>query len=379
MTTVYEADDNVLFGPETDDEDEQNKMDHEVDDVDDDEEEEEESVGNERARPAKRPRSELNKNKILKKMLESAQKTGKQVESRFQTGQRSWCEKQEPLEPRVSKKKKIKLPNRIEHCTEAILVNDDDLEKREKRADECKIKREIGVRETRFYPFYTGACSNTQEFYSNRTDLACMWCTEAFDCVPIAKPHAYSNSKGAFYVGGQFCSFQCLLADAKVRGKRPLACHMMKSVYGISFKEMMQIRDAPSPLVLEKFGGVMSIKAYRETCKLKKSKIKTLALPFIPFCAGMEEVTSMTTTIYEYGNEERVKRVVNASIVMSQPIPISHQRSSGLSMQRTKLAQMPTLKQQIAQAENTLRLERSAATKAKGKGKKTLMDFMKIK
>lgn len=376
MTTTYEADDNVLFGPETDDEDEQNKMDHEVDDVDD---EEDESVEDERARPAKRPRSEMNKNKILKKMLESARKTGKQVEARFHNGQKSWCEKQEPLAPRAPPKKKITLPNRMEHCTEAILVNDDDLDKREKRADECKIKREVGVRETRFYPFYVGACSNTQEFYSKRTDLACMWCTEPFDCVPIAKPHSYSNSKGAFYVGGQFCSFQCLLADAKVRGKRPLACHMMKSVYGVSFGEIMQIRDAPSPFLLEKFGGVMSIKAYRGTCKLKKSKIKMLALPFIPFYAGMEEVTSMKTTIYEYGNEERVRRVVNASIVMSQPVPISNHKSTGLSMQRTKLAQMPTLKQQIAQAENTLRLERSAAAKAKGKGKKTLMDFMKIK
>lgn len=380
MTSTYEVDNNALFGPETDDEDEQNKMDHEIDDPGDDDEDgrDDTSVLEERARPSKRPRSELNKNKILKKMIESAKKTSDAMRAMDRSGQISWSEKEAPLSPRKEVKQKKFINNRIDHCTEAILVHDDDLEKREKASDTCKIQRDICVKQTRFYPFFTGSAANTQEFYTKRTDLMCMWCTEPFGTIPIPRPYSYSRSKQAFYVGGQFCSFQCMLADAVRCRRKPLACHMMKSVYKVPFAEIGEMSPAPNPLLLEKFGGVMTIKAFRGTSLTKGVKTRSIRLPFMPLSAGIEEVQRMTTTIYEYGNEEKVRKVVNASIVMSQPIPLTLARGNS-NMQRTKLAQMPTLQQQIAQAENTLRLERSSETKKKASKKKTLRDFMKIK
>lgn len=367
-------DDHVLFGAETDDEDEDNKMDHEVEDPGD-EEEPAPSV------PVQvtHPRTDLAKSKIFKKMLEQSKrriKTGGQTNEEKAVA--SWCAKEEesiPV-PRPTKKRP-RIENKSKYCTSAILVKEDDLEKRAdgSKHEGHKIVRDIHVKQTRFFPFFTDAAHGPQGFYSVPTDLVCVWCTEQFDTVPVPLPVSYSKSRDAFRVGGQYCSTQCMMAKAGQCNLRPVAAHMLKSVYKIPFAKTEFYEPAPSPMLLKKFGGVMTIEMFRNTLSIPNIRHREINLPFIPLSAGIEEIQNVRSTIYEYGDEDKVQRVVNAKFNQCRPIHLSTLVSS--KMQKTKFASLPTLQEQIIQSERKLRLQREPDTVQKKK--RTLKDFMSLR
>lgn len=368
-------DDHVLFGAETDDEDEDNKMDHEVDDPVDEEE-----VDPSALQPvSSHPRTDMVRSKIFKKILEQSKKIGNMKRSSKKLAQASWCAKEEELTPprKTPPKKRFKLNDKAEYCAEAILVKENDLENRQggESKEGHKIVRDIHVKQTRFFPFFTDSAHGAKEFYSVPTKLACIWCTEQFDTVPIPLPFSYSKSREAFRVGGQYCSTQCMIAKAGEKGLRPVASHMLKSVYKIPFGKKEFYEPAPSPLLLEKFGGVMTIEMFRNTLSIPNICHREIMLPFIPLSAGIEEIQSIKSTIYEYGDEDKVQRVVNARFNQSRPIHLSNLMPS--KMQKTKFASLPTLQEQISQSERKLRLQREPSTVQKKK--RTLKDFMNLK
>ena len=367
-------DDHVLFGAETDDEDEDNKMDHEVDDPGDEEEVEPlvpEPVSS-------HPRTEL-PSKVFKKMLEQSKKIGDMKRSSTKLARASWCAKDEDLAPSKQKrpKKRIRVNDKAEYCAEAILVKENDLENRggDENKEGHKIVRDIHVKQTRFFPFFTDSAHGAKEFYSRCTKLACIWCTEQFDTVPFPLPFSYSKARDAFRVGGQYCSTQCMMAKAGVNGLRPVASHMLKSVYKIPFGKKQFYEPAPSPMLLEKFGGVMTIEMFRNTLSIPNIHHREIMLPFIPLSAGIEEIQSIKSTIYEYGDEDKVQRVVNARFNQSMPIHTHTLMPS--KMQKTKFASLPTLQEQIHQSERKLRLQREPTIALKKK--RTLKDFMNLR
>ena len=369
-------DDHVLFGAETDDEDEDNKMDHEVDDPVDEEEETPPSA----PAPVSHPRTDIAKSKIFKKMLEqSKRKISNGQTNSEKAAVASWCSKEDEniSAPRPTKKKRARAESKTLYCADAILVKEDDLEKRGAKGkhEGHKIVRDIHVKQTRFFPFFTDAAHGPKGFYSVPTDLVCIWCTEQFDTVPIPLPASYSKSRDAFRVGGQYCSTQCMMAKAGQRNLRPVASHMLKSVYKIPFAKTEFYKAAPSPMLLKKFGGVMTIEMFRNTLSIPNIHHREINLPFIPLSAGIEEIQNVRSTIYEYGDEEKVQRVVNARFNQCRPIHLSALVSS--KMQTTKFASLPTLQEQIHQSERKLRLQREPHTAQKKK--RTLKDFMSLR
>lgn len=375
--------DRVLFGQETDDEDEDNKADHEVEDPGDEDDPEEEGDQNDEI--SDEPKLKKFKpdppNKRILKLMDQAKKTGKMIKAAHESGKVAYDDRKS--DKRIKKTKlppsrpKFLLGAQPSFGTEAILVNDDDLKKRVvEKGKEHKIQREIGVKQTRYLPFFTNSSRDVDGFYKKGTHLACIWCTEAFDTIPIPMAYSYSRSKEVFTVGGQYCSFQCMIAKAMQERRKPICAHMMKSVYKIPFAAQEFYRPAPDPMLLDKFGGPMTIDEFRGTLEIPNIKHRKIQLPFIPLSAGLEEIQSMTSTIYEYGDEEKVKRVVKASIIHSNPI--HHTNVGQGKVQKAKFAHMPTLQEQILQSERKLRLQRKPEEDTKKKKKRTLRDFMSI-
>jgi hypothetical protein len=278
----------------------------------------------------------------------------------------------------IEKKKEKQLPNSLcKSMRDPIHIAEDDMDKRVENVDECKIERNIWVKRTRYFPFNVKANHDLKLFYTTPTSLCCMWCTEQINRIPIPMPMSFSKPLNAFYVFGQYCSCQCMIAKADTEGKRPMARHMLGTAYGVPYAT--PINPAPSPYVMQKYGGSMTNEQYRATFLSAKLKTSLIRLPFVPFAAGIEEIEKIKTVIYEYGDESKVARVVNASLVISRPSAI--QTSNPRKMQRSKFSKLPTIEEQIAQSERKLRLERQDAglTDSNKPKPRTLKDFMRVK
>ena len=359
MSSTEEED---LFGPETDDDDTLPPP----------------------AKKTKRvAKKKKKKNAFMTKLMKQAKSmadTNRAIEAAVRAHRQT---EEEPLPPRPEvSRKRPRLSNEVcGNLQDPILVREDDLEKRESAPPTlAKIQRDIWVKRTRYYPYNVECNHDLNKFYTTPTDLCCMWCTLPVNAVPIAMPMKYSKCMDAFYVTGQVCSIACLMANASKKGLKPLTSFFLSRVYGIRYDSPM-LKCAPNPHVLTKFGGPMSEEAYRSSLYLKELKFTDIVLPFVPFAAGIEEVERVRTVIYEYGDEDKVKRVVNSNIVVSRPTPIEN--ISSKKMQVSKFSKMPTLEEQIALSERKLRLQmQETGMDENGKSKKksrTLRDFMNIK
>ena len=331
--------------------------------------------------PTRKRKRKLPKNPIIAKLVKQVKQvtdTNQQIEDAVRA-QRTEKE-EEGFEREARPKKQRVLANSVtESMRNPILVRENDLEDREKHdPDLAKIQREIWVKRTRYYPFNIKCNHDLRSFYTTPTDLCCMHCTLPVDDIPIPLPIRYSPGRNAFYVSGQYCSLPCMLSQSRKKNVRPTASFFMSRVYGI--KNGHETREAPSPHLLTKFGGPMTPTMYRNTIKKPNLSFSETALPFIPFAAGIEEVERVKTVIYEYGDETKVNKVVNSSIVVSRPIPIEN--SAPRRMQVSKFSKMPTLEEQIAQSERKLRLqmqETGMGDDGAKKKRRTLRDFMNIK
>lgn len=125
-----------------------------------------------------------------------------------------------------------------------------------------------------------------------KQDIACWHCCEMICRTdPLYQvPRSYDPSLDSFYVYGAFCTLACCKAyiescDAFVKWHQMTIFHKMTSVvYGIH----EPIVAAPPRISLQKFGGVMSIDAFR---KLPKPTA-IIEPPFVSYCMLLEERTS---------------------------------------------------------------------------------------
>jgi hypothetical protein len=249
---------------------------------------------------------------------------------------------------------------------------------------EFDIKRVVHTLKTRFSPFSSGKAgaqslfyTNTALFYSQSTDLCCLWCTEPINGVPFPLPVRYwcnrlNREDWVFHVSGQYCNFACVLAASRARtGNRSdqLTRSLMQKVYGIPF--IRDVRPAPDPACLVKFGGKYTTEQFRAT-GMTGIRTQIAMLPFLPFSAGITEIESIDITISEVGGAElahrRMRGGVNASGLAN---PILHTRRN---QQRSKFATAPSIKEQLDASDRRLRLQMESLP-AQPK-KKTLLDFM---
>lgn len=260
-------------------------------------------------------------------------------------------------------------------------------------AREFEIKRVVHTLKNRFAPFACGDgrggpslfYTDTGRFYSEPTELCCLWCTEPINGVPVPMPVRYRINRvdrddWIFYVAGQYCNFSCMLAAYRqrpgshlVNRSDQLARTLMWKAYGIPFAT--DVHPAPDPASLAKFGGIYTTEQFRST---GTAGVRTgvVALPFLPFSAGITEIESIDVTITEVGGQELAHRRLRsgfASAGLANPILNSQPRNA----QRGKFATAPSIREQIEASDRRMRLQMQ--TLPQERKKKTLMDFMKKK
>lgn len=98
------------------------------------------------------------------------------------------------------------------------------------------------------------------------TDICCWHCTEPFPNQPVGIPTSLEND-GTVLCQGNFCSYACALAHTFADGASHRE-YRTKQLLTMVAREMHgedDVRPAPPRLVLQKFGGPLSIEAFRST------------------------------------------------------------------------------------------------------------------
>lgn len=292
-------------------------------------------------------------------------------------------EQEDELPERQNKRRKLLIKKPVSDALHEEIGFDDveALEHRIKQSkkEEFKIDRTIFLSKTRFVPFGRPCFfKNAREFYSNKTDLCCLWCTEKFNTLPIPMPYkfqAQSKTDFIFHVNGQFCSPSCMLAKMRTRRRSlDIGRLMLKKVYGINMS--IDIPLAPPMESLKKYGGKYTIREFRAT---GGSGIKTTLVlpPFVPFSAGITEIEKTETVVSEIGGQELARRRISVKSggIYSVHTPFNNTRPD--KQQRGKFASAPSIKEQINLSDQRLRLQRNDIGKTKKKS--DIMNFMKFK
>lgn len=225
---------------------------------------------------------------------------------------------------------------------------------RESKKDEFRIDRELRLRHTRYVPFGSeDFYRDPVAFYSRPTALACLWCTEGFEGLPLALPVRFHERDGVFEVTGQFCSPSCMLAQAReLHRSLELARLFLKRCYGVPVSAELQ--PAPDRRSLAKFGGMYSLEAFRAT---GATGVRTapVRLPLVPSNAGLSEIESTTTVVSEIGGAELARQRIKQRLCMTSMTPAAlHRRAP---QQQGRFRSAPSIAEQIAASDNKVRLQ----------------------
>lgn len=117
----------------------------------------------------------------------------------------------------------------------------------------------------------------------------CWWCHHSFDNPAIQLPDDYYNN--TFYCNGHYCSFNCaksynLNTNDNLVGKR---YSLLNLLYFQTYGKYIEIIAAPSWLILEDYGGTLSIKKFRENFVFNTKEYIVLHPPLISRQMQIEE------------------------------------------------------------------------------------------
>jgi hypothetical protein len=117
---------------------------------------------------------------------------------------------------------------------------------------------------------------NSEFPITEKTKVACWWCTHNFDTLPCYIPDKYYKDK--YYVFGCFCSYNCALAyilkddEYKIATRRSL----VKMLYAELYETDEPLCASPPKEILKKFGGPLTIEEYRDTRTLASKDYKMI-------------------------------------------------------------------------------------------------------
>ena len=117
----------------------------------------------------------------------------------------------------------------------------------------------------------------------------CWWCHNIFSSPPIQLPDDYYNN--TFFCNGHFCSYNCakshnLNINDNLTWKR---CSLLNLLYYQTYSEYKEIIPAPSWLILEEYGGTMSINEFRNNFIFNSKEYTLLHPPLISRQMQIEE------------------------------------------------------------------------------------------
>lgn len=202
------------------------------------------------------------------------------------------------------------------------------LRQRTKRAAELEcpeanidlLVRYLVTSHTATYLPFAPAGTAALDMYTKPNAIVCHWCTEPFDNVGYPMCRRVRSDPGqyvakAFVVQGLYCSPACALAHAFEKfGNYTHTRLMLAKVYGVRYvhtrddgkRVPLELRPAPHPLSLQKFGGPLSTEAFRATGKLG-IPTRLSDFPMIPHQVGVEEIERVETCYLQVADSAVVK------------------------------------------------------------------------
>ena len=129
------------------------------------------------------------------------------------------------------------------------------------------IKDDASMKAIRLLMDFDEKCKNGE--WPASTSVHCYWCCHRFKNVPIGIPLTYNEDICKFMVYGCFCSCECAAAynlDSKESSDEVMTRHGFLNMLARELGHQHLVRPAPSRLVLNMFGGPMSIEEFRERC-----------------------------------------------------------------------------------------------------------------
>jgi hypothetical protein len=158
------------------------------------------------------------------------------------------------------------------------------------------------------------------------TEIACFWCSHAFDTMPCIIPEREVG--GVYMVYGNFCSPECGVAylltegiDPHVRWERMALLHRIYDREGIG-----RIFPAPARESLKLFGGPMSVESFRATVRERKVRVDVHMPPMVSILGSIDTkpIDFFDTSLKQFGP--------NGSIVS----PPQRSVEEGLRLKRNK-------------------------------------------
>jgi hypothetical protein len=117
----------------------------------------------------------------------------------------------------------------------------------------------------------------------------CWWCKNCFNYPPVQLPEDYYNE--TFFCIGHFCSFSCMKSynldmNDSLLWKRE---SLINFLYYMTYSEYKEIIPAPHWIILEEFGGNLSIEQFRENSTINTKEYLILHPPLVSRQMQIEE------------------------------------------------------------------------------------------
>ncbi len=169
--------------------------------------------------------------------------------------------------------------------------------------------------------------TTTSKKLPTNTDIACFWCSHAFEGSPCIIPEREEG--GVYRVYGNFCCPECAVAflleeslDSTTRWERMALLHR---IYG-PFYNYKRIFPAPARATLKLFGGPMSIQSYRNTMRERKVRVDVQIPPMMSILGSLDTKpidfydSSLRTTFSPLLQESLPKAEENLRLKRSKPL-----------------------------------------------------------
>lgn len=138
--------------------------------------------------------------------------------------------------------------------------------------------------------------SNGQQIISEKTPIACWYCSHNFDSTPCFIPEKFYDDK--YYVFGCFCTYNCaatynLKMDDSGMWYR---YSLLKKLYNTLYQNTAEIPLSPPREIFEKFGGPLKYDDYRKNSIKCHKEFRFIMPPMTSIVPLIEEHNSLDSS-----------------------------------------------------------------------------------
>lgn len=135
-------------------------------------------------------------------------------------------------------------------------------------------------------------CKNGE--WPSTTSVHCYWCCHRFQNAPVGIPLSYNDDLKKFMVYGCFCSCECAAAYNMESKESSDEIMTRYSLLNMMARDLgcadMVVRPAPSRLILNMFGGPMTVENFRSRCCHSSKLVLVNFPPMMTVTQQVEEV-----------------------------------------------------------------------------------------